>query len=463
MKQQFDLLVIGSGPGGKRAAIQAAKLGKNVAIIEGRGIIGGVTVHTGTIPSKTLREAVLYLTGWTQRGLYGHSYRLKQHLTIEDLMQRLEITIRNEVTVIEHQLARNGVNVIKGWASFVDANTVEVATPDDELLQLSAEHIVIAVGTAPLRPKSIPFDDETIIDSDGILKLKKIPRSLTIVGAGVIGVEYASIFSAMDVHVNIVDGRPNMLEFLDKEIVDELAHGLRHRGVTLRLGEIVAAVKKVDGEVEVRLESGKVIKSNLVMYAAGRTGCTDGLKLENAGLAADNRGRIKVDEHFATEVPGIYAVGDVIGFPSLASTSMEQGRVAACHAFGRPATAVPNHFPFGIYSIPEISMVGTTEQELTAANIPYEVGIARFRETARGQILRLEDGLLKLLFGLKDRKLLGVHIIGEAGTELVHIGQAALVLGGTLEYFVNTVFNYPTLSETYKIAALDAYNKMPAE
>lgn len=463
MIQQYDLLIIGSGPGGKRAAIQAAKLGKSVAIIEGRNVVGGVTVHTGTIPSKTLREAVLYLTGWTQRGLYGHSYRLKQHLTIDDLMQRLEITIRNEVTVIEHQLARNGVTIIKGWGSFLDTHTIEVLTPEEERIKYTADRIVIAVGTSPLRPKNIPFDDETIIDSDGILKLKKIPRSLTIVGAGVIGVEYASIFSAMDVHVNIVDGRPNMLEFLDREIVDELAYGLRHRGVTLRLGETVASIEKSNGEVAVKLESGKIVKSNLVMYAAGRAGCTDRLKLENAGLSADNRGRIKVDEHYATEVPHIYAVGDVIGFPSLASTSMEQGRVAACHAFGKTVAAVPSHFPFGIYSIPEISMVGSTEQELTAANIPYEVGIARFRETARGQILRLEDGLLKLLFGLNDRKLLGVHIIGEAGTELIHIGQAVIVMGGTLEYFVNTVFNYPTLAETYKIAALDAYNKMPIE
>ncbi len=463
MSQHYDMLVIGSGPGGKRAAIQAAKLGKTVAIIEKLSIIGGVTVHTGTIPSKTLREAVLYLTGWTQRGLYGHSYRLKQHLTIDDLMQRLEITIRNEVTVIEHQLARNGVVVIKGMASFLDANTLEVATLDGEIEKFSADRIVIAVGTAPMRPASVPFDDETIIDSDGILKLKKIPKSLAIVGAGVIGVEYASIFSAMDVHVTLIDGRPNMLEFLDREIVDELAYGLRHRGVALRLGETVAEIKKTDGDIEVHLESGKIVRSNLVMYAAGRTGVTEGLKLENAGLAADNRGRIKVDKNYATEVPHIYAVGDVIGFPSLASTSMEQGRVAACHALGRPIAAVPEHFPFGIYSIPEISMVGATEQELTAANIPYEVGIARFRETARGQILRLDEGLLKLLFGLKDRKLLGVHIIGEAGTELVHIGQAVVALGGTLDYLVNTVFNYPTLSETYKIAALDAWNKMPTE
>lgn len=462
MSHQFDLLVIGSGPGGKRAAIQAAKLGKKVAIIEGRRVVGGVTVHTGTIPSKTLREAVLYLTGWTQRGLYGHSYRLKQHLTVDDLMQRLEITIRNEVTVIESQLARNGVGIIKGWASFVDANTIEVVPPEGDTLRYTADRIVIAVGTSPARPASVPFDDETVIDSDGILKIKKIPRNLTIVGAGVIGVEYASIFSAMDVHVTLIDGRPNMLEFLDREIVDDLTHGLRNRGVTLRLGEQVKEINKSGEGIEISLESGKKIRSDLVMYAAGRTGCTAGLNLENAGLDADSRGRIKVDKNFATAVPNIYAVGDVIGFPSLASTSMEQGRVAACHAFGKPAASVPEHFPFGIYSIPEISMVGATEHELTAANIPYEVGIARFRETARGQILRLEEGLLKLLFSLEDRKLLGVHIIGEAGTELVHIGQAVLSLGGTLEYFVNTVFNYPTLAETYKIAALDAYNKMPS-
>lgn len=461
MSNQYDLLVIGSGPGGKRAAIQAAKLGKKVGIIEGHRVVGGVTVHTGTIPSKTLREAVLYLTGWTQRGLYGHSYRLKQHLTVDDLMQRLEITIRNEVTVIEHQLARNGVVTIKGWASFADPRTLDVATPEGDVVQYQAERIVLAVGTTPMRPKSVPFDDVTIIDSDGILKIKKIPRSLTIVGAGVIGVEYASIFSAMDVHVTIIDGRPNMLEFLDREIVDTLSHGLRNRGVTLRLGESVANIEKTADGIQITLESGKQIRSDLVMYAAGRTGCTERLKLENAGLSADSRGRITVDKSFATEVPHIYAVGDVIGFPSLASTAMEQGRVAACHAFGKPAASVPEHFPFGIYSIPEISMVGATEQELTAANIPYEVGIARFRETARGQILRLEDGLLKLLFSLEDRKLLGVHIIGEAGTELVHIGQAVLALGGTLEYFVNTVFNYPTLAETYKIAALDAWNRMP--
>ncbi len=459
---RHDLLVIGSGPAGQRAAIQAAKLGKSVAVIEGRGIVGGVTVHTGTIPSKTLREAVLYLTGWTQRGLYGQSYRLKQHLTIDDLMQRLEITIRNEVGVIEHQLTRNGVHVINGWGSFLDPHRIQVATPEGQLLEYIGEKILIATGTAPLRPGSVPFDDATIIDSDGILKLRKIPRSMTVIGAGVIGIEYASIFSAMDVEVTVVDGRLQMLEFLDREIVDELAHELRTRGVTLRLGEKVASIEKSDGKATVLLESGKRFTTELVMYAAGRIGNVKELKLENAGLKADDRGRIKVNGNYTTEMPHIYAAGDVIGFPSLASTSMEQGRIAACHAFCKSAPAASEYFPFGIYSIPEISMVGATEQELTGKNVPYEVGVALFRETARGQILRLEDGMLKLLFGLEDRKLLGVHIIGEGATELVHIGQAVIALGGTLDYLVNAVFNYPTLAETYKVAALDAWNRMPS-
>lgn len=457
----YDLLIIGSGPAGKRAAVQAAKLGKSAAIIEGRNVVGGVTVHTGTIPSKTLREAVLYLTGWTQRGLYGQSYRLKQHLTIDDLMQRLAITIRNEVGVIEHQLKRNGVTIINGWGSFLDPHRLEVAMPDGQTAEYIGEKILIATGTTPLRPSSVPFDDATIIDSDGILQLQKIPRSMTVVGAGVIGIEYASIFSALDVEVTVIDGRPNMLEFLDREIVDELTHDLRNRGVTMRLGEKVSSIEKNESGIIILLESGKRLRTELVLYAAGRTGCVSGLKLENAGLTADDRGRIKVDDNYATEVPHIYAAGDVIGFPSLASTSMEQGRVAACHAFGKAIASVPEYFPFGIYSIPEISMVGATEQELTAKNIPYEVGTALFRETARGQILRLENGVLKLLFGLKDRKLLGVHIIGEGATELVHIGQAVLALGGTLDYLVNSVFNYPTLAETYKIAALDAWNRMP--
>lgn len=457
----FDFLVIGSGPAGQRAAIQAAKLGKSVVLIEESQIVGGVTAHTGTIPSKTLREAVLYLTGWTQRGLYGQSYRLKHNLTIDDLMQRLQITIRNEVSVIDNQLLRNGVTVVHGLASFHDPHTVDVTGNDGDVNIYTADKIVIATGTRPARPPEIPFDDETVIDSDGILKLKAIPRSIVIVGAGVIGVEYASMFSALDVKVTLVDNRPQMLEFLDREIVEELMHSLRARQVTLRLGEKVESVSKnSDGEVTMCMASGKHLTSNLVMFAAGRQGSTAALLLENAGLSADERGRIKVDSSYATSVPHIYAAGDVIGFPSLASTSMEQGRLAACHAWNKAASSVPEHFPFGIYSIPEISMVGATEQQLTAANIPYEVGMARFHETARGQILRLEEGVLKILCALDDRRILGVHIFGESATELIHIGQAVISLGGKLDYLVETVFNYPTLAETYKIAALDAWNKL---
>ena len=459
----FDFIVIGSGPAGQRAAIQAAKLGRNVALVENRTVVGGVTVHTGTIPSKTLREAVLYLTGWTQRGLYGQSYRLKQNLTIDDLMQRLQITIRNEVSVIESQLGRNGVTVLHGVASFKDAHTIRITGPDGEVSECSGEKFVIATGTTPARPSTIPFDDSSILDSDGILNLSKIPRTMAIVGAGVIGVEYAAIFSALDVKVTLIDGRPQMLDFLDQEIVDELMHSLRTRQVTLRLGEKVADMRKTaDNDVEIMMASGKRVVADIVMFAAGRQGATAALNMENAGLSADDRGRIKVDCSYATEVPHIYAAGDVIGFPSLASTSMEQGRLAACHAWDETAACVPENFPFGIYSIPEISMVGATEQQLTKDNIPYEVGVGRFRETARGQILRLDEGLLKIICGLKDKRVLGVHIFGESATELIHIGQAVISLGGTLDYLLEAVFNYPTLAETYKIAALDCWNKMRA-
>ena len=459
----YDFLVIGSGPAGQRAAIQAAKLGKNVALIESRNVVGGVTVHTGTIPSKTLREAVLYLTGWTQRGLYGQNYRLKQDLTIDDLMQRLQITIRHEVSVIENQLSRNGVTTLTGFASFRDAHTLQVRSHSGQLQEHSADQILIATGTTPARPDNIPFDDNRIIDSDGILKLQKIPSSMIIVGAGVIGVEYASIFSALDVKVTLIDGRTQMLDFLDQEIVDELLHSMRARQITLRLGEQVTSVThNTQGGVSLRLASGKCEHADIAMFAAGRLGATEALMLANAGLTADNRGRLKVDHAYATSVPHIYAAGDVIGFPSLASTSMEQGRLAACHAWGKPVASVPEHFPFGIYSIPEISMVGATEQQLTRDNVPYEVGVARFRETARGQILRLEEGMLKIICAPEGRRILGVHIFGESATELIHIGQAVMALGGTLDYLVETVFNYPTLAETYKIAALDAWNRLSA-
>lgn len=459
--QHYDLLVIGSGPAGQRAAIQAAKLGKNVAIVERRTVVGGVSVHTGTIPSKTLREAVLYLSGWDQRGLYGRGYRLKQQLTIDDLTHRLNITLEHEIEVMQHQLARNGVPVIEGTAQFIDARTIEVTSNDEQIRTYSADKFVIAVGSRPVKPEGIPFDDETVFDSDGILKIKKLPKSMLVVGAGVIGMEYASIFSTIDIKVTLADGRPDLLDFMDREIVDELVHNLRDRGVVLRMSEKVSSItRNHQGQVITKLESGKRICTDMVLFAAGRIGCTYELGLENAGITPDNRRRISVNDNFQTEVAHIYAVGDVIGFPSLASTSMEQGRLAACHAFDHSACNSHETFPFGIYAVPEMSMVGKTEQELTEQRIAYEVGIARLRETARGQIMGLDEGVLKLLFGLDDRRLLGVHILGEGSTELIHIGQAVLALNGTLDYFMETVFNYPTLAEAYKIAALDASNRM---
>jgi NAD(P) transhydrogenase len=458
---RFDFIVIGSGPAGQRAAIQAAKLGKDVAIIEQRNVIGGVSVHTGTIPSKTLREAALYLTGWNQRGLYGRSYRLKEKVTIDDLMTRLHITLQHEIEVIQHQLSRNNVSVVEGVASFVNQNRIQVRGHEGDIIEYEAEKILIATGTRPIRDDKIPFDDEQILDSDGILKLKKMPRTMAVIGAGVIGVEYASIFSTLDVKVTLVDGRSTMLGFLDKELTDELTHNMRDNGVILRMEERVASVEKdSNGHVVTTLESGKKITTDVILFAAGRMGSTYGLNVENAGLETDDKRRLKVNENFQTAVPHIYAAGDVIGFPSLASTSMEQGRRAACHAFGTCISSQPENFPFGIYAVPEISMVGMTEHQLTEKKIPYEAGVARMRETARGQIMGLDSGILKILVGLEDRRILGVHILGEGATELIHIGQAVLVLGGTLDYFIESVFNYPTLAEAYKMAALDCWNRI---
>jgi len=460
---KYEVLVIGSGPAGLHAAIQAAKLGASVALVERQHLPGGVSVHTGTIPSKTIREAVLYLTGWRQRGFYGRGYRVKESIGIEDLMQRLEITVRHEVDLIHDQLTRNEVTLIRGEASFIDAHSLSIDNGDGQVVTVEAANTIIATGTRPSHPEGVPFDGRTIIDSDDILRLDKIPRTLIVVGAGVTGVEYASIFSALDIEVTLIDGREKLLGFLDRELVEVFKHHMREHGATLRLGEKVVDIGSDDkGHRVVHLASGKQASAELVLYAAGRMGCTTGLQLANAGLEADARHRLAVDENYRTPVEHIYAVGDVIGFPALASTSMEQGRQAACHAMGAGGRKTSPQYPIGIYSVPEISMIGKNEQELKAAGIAYEVGLACFRETARGQILGLPDGMLKLIFSLDDRRLLGVHIAGEGATELIHIGQAALVLGGTLDYFVESVFNYPTLAEAYKIAALDAHNRMPS-
>ncbi len=461
----YDLLIIGSGPAGHRAAIQGAKLNKRVAVIERKSVVGGVSINTGTIPSKTLREAVLYLSGYRERGFYGASYAVKQKITIDDLLFRAHQVIRHEIDVTRHQLQRNGVEMINGMASFTDPHTVRIDLPDGHSqLSASAEKIIIAAGTETTRDSHIPFDGRRIFTSDDILGLDRLPKTLAVIGAGVIGCEYASMLAALGVRVTLIDKRPQLLPFVDGEISDALAYLLRENRVTLRLGEEVAGLEIVEdgncGHVAIHLASGKEVTSEKALYSIGRTGATARLNLQMAGIEPDGRARLTVNEYYQTKTPHLYAVGDIIGFPSLASTSMEQGRLATCHAFGVEAKSVPELFPYGIYTIPEISMVGRNEEELTAAEVPYEVGKARYREIARGQIIGDNTGLLKLIFHASTRELLGVHIIGEGASELVHIGQAVLAYQGKVDYFINTVFNYPTLAECYKTAAFDGINRL---
>lgn len=460
----YELVVIGSGPAGRRAAIQAAKLGRSVLVIEKGRRVGGVSVHTGTIPSKTLRETVLNLTGWRERGFYGRAYRVKQRIGVEDLMMRLHKTLDHEVDVLEHQFARNAVETMAGEARFLDPHKLEVAGDDGETHQVGAERVLIAVGTRPYRPADVPFDGENIFDSDEIIEVPRLPRSMTVIGAGVIGVEYATIFSALDVAVTLVEPRETFLDFIDSEIIADFTHDLRDRGMTIRLGSAVDSIRIENGMTVTRLADGRMARTEMLLYAAGRIGATDTLGLDLCGLEFDSRGRLTVDpKTFQTGVPHIYAAGDVIGFPSLASTSMEQGRIAACHAFSVKAPPAPDYFPYGIYAVPEISTVGMSEQEVRERGIPYECGVARFRETSRGHIMGLDTGMMKMLFSIKTRRLLGVHIVGEGATELIHIGQAVLNLKGKLDYFIENTFNYPTLAEAYKIAALDAWNRMPRD
>ena len=462
MSGSYDLIVIGSGPAGRRAAVQGAKLGKRTLVVERGRRVGGVSVHTGTIPSKTLRETVLNLSGWRERGFYGRAYRVKQDIGAADLLKRLHITLDHEVEILEHQFARNGVETARCAARFLDPHRIEIARDDGAIDICTAERFVIAVGTRTYRPPHIAFDGKSILDSDEILDLPRIPKQLAVIGASVIGMEYASIFSALDVKVTVLEPSDGLLPFLDRELLDEFVHDLRDRGVTLRFGcKVKAAYASAPSRCVLETEDGRMLSADMVLFAAGRVGATDTLGMEACGLNADARGRIAVDaKTFQTAVLHIYAAGDVIGFPSLASTSMEQGRIATCHAFNEPAHAPPEFFPYGIYSVPEISTVGMTEEEVRSRAIPYECGVARFRETSRGHIMGLSSGFLKMIFSLETRRLLGVHIVGEGATELIHIGQAVLNLKGTLDYFIENTFNYPTLAEAYKIAALDVWNRM---
>ncbi|MCY3864654.1 MAG: Si-specific NAD(P)(+) transhydrogenase [Chloroflexi bacterium] len=464
-RYDYDIVIIGSGPAGHRAAIQSAKLGKRVAVIEKKTLIGGVSVNTGTIPSKTLREAVLHLSGFRQRSIYGASYTVKQNITMNDLLLRADHVIRHEIEISKHQLQRNGVELFAGVATLVNPHTVHLhfvgKKGEDEI---TARHIMIAVGTTVVKPPHIPFDGETIFTSDGLLKLDHLPRTLTVVGGGVIGCEYACMFATLGTQVTLVEMQERLLDFVDHEIVDALVYHMRQQRVTLRAGESVRSIEPTETRygagVKTSLESGKEIVTEMALYAIGRQGATGNLGLENIGLVPDKRGRIKVNEHYQTSIPNIYAVGDVVGFPSLASTSMEQGRMAACHAFGIEHQSLPELFPYGIYAIPEISMVGANEEELTRAGIPYEIGKAYYKEIARGQIIGDTIGMLKLAFHRETHKLLGVHIIGEGASELIHIGQTVMAFGGAVDYFINTVFNYPTLAECYKTAAFDGINRI---
>lgn len=457
--KHVDMVVIGSGPAGQRAAIQAAKLGKKVILVE-RAQAGGACIHTGTIPSKALREAVYQLTGLSHRGLSAGSAAIPANITLEELTYRSRQVIRSEMEVIRGHMARNGVGVLWGAARFTDAHTVTVDFGDYEE-SITTEFAVVATGTTPARPENVPFDDERILDSDSFLRIGRLPKSMIIVGGGVIGTEYACMMAALDVRVILTEARDRLLEFVDAEITESLQYRMRQKGVTLRLGERVTEIDTLaDGQVQATMQSGKHLRAETLLYCIGRQGATVGLGLENVGLEADSRGRLKVNEHYQTDAEHIYAVGDLIGFPALASTSMEQGRLASCHAFSEPTASFPELFPYGIYSIPEISMVGKTEAQLTEEGIPYEAGVAQYREIARGQILGDEEGMLKLLIHEENRKILGVHAIGAGATELIHIGQSVIAFGGTVDYFINSVFNYPTLAECYKVAALNGANKL---
>jgi len=462
----YQLAVIGSGPSGQRAAIQAAKLGKSVAIIERARSVGGICVNFGTIPSKTFREAVMHLSGYRERGIYGSSYRVKQDIVIEDLLFRVDQVVRSEIDVIRNQMARNRVELIEATATFVDPHLLELSTATGHgTRQITAEKIVIACGTEAARDPHIPFDGQRVFTSDDVLGLRRLPRSIIVVGAGVIGVEYASMFAALGVRVTIVDKRPVLLPFLDHEVSAALTYVLQQSNVTMRLGEEVADIHirdELSKPVEVRLKSGKMLHAEAALYSIGRVGATDRMQLGNAGVKVDDRNRIPVNEHFQSNTEHVYAVGDVIGFPSLASTSYEQGRAASRHAFGLrdDHSGGIGLFPYGIYTVPEISTIGKTEDELTAAGIAYEIGKANYREISRGQIIGDRTGLLKIIFSPDDRKLLGVHIMGEGASELIHIGQVLMGHNGSIDYFADAVFNFPTLAECYKTAALDGINRL---
>jgi NAD(P) transhydrogenase len=435
-------------------------MGRRVALVERREVVGGTCINTGTIPSKTMREAVLHLSGFLYQGIYGVNYRVKDNITFADLSFRVQQVIKNELDVTQAQLFRNGITVLDGSAAFVDPHTVRLQSTRGERT-CQSDAFVIATGTRPSETPTVPINGRTIILSDQVMQMGELPKTLIVVGGGVIGVEYSCMFAALGVRVVLIEKRPRLLEFADGEIVEALCYHLRDHRVTLRLNEEVEAVEALpDGGVSATLKSRKKVSGDALLYAVGRQGNVDELNLPAAGLEADARGRIAVDADYRTAQPHIYAAGDVIGFPSLASVSMEQGRVAAARALGLDLHSNPGTYPYGIYTIPEISFIGRTEEQLTDEDVPYEVGLAYYREIARGQIRGDTTGRLKIIFHRETKALLGIHIIGEGAAELIHIGQVVLTLGGTVDYFVDTVFNYPTLAECYKAAAFNGLNKL---
>src|ERR1700733_12031885 len=451
--QNYDLVVIGSGPAGEKGAAQAAYFGERVALIECGDILGGACVNTGTIPSKILRESALYFSGIHQRGLYG--------VAVKKFMHRKDVVGATEREKLAKNLAAHGIELVCGLASFEDAATISVKTSRGETLTLRADAVLIATGSVPHRAPEIPFDDEVIFDSDSILKMGSIPRSLAVVGGGVIGCEYASIFTALGVEVSLVDGRDRLLPFLDAEISACLRERLADLGVRFFFGERTTQIERVQEKVRITLQSGQTLETEAALFAAGRRGAVDKLSLEKAGVALNKRGYIEVNENYRTAAPRVYAAGDVIGFPALASTSMEQGRVAACHAFGfQYKQRLASMLPMGIYTIPEISAVGESEETCIEKGIEYAVGRARYPNNTRGQIVGDLTGLLKLIFAKSDRRLLGVQIIGESATELIHLGMMALESNMALDAFIEFVFNYPTLSEMYKYAAYDGLGNL---
>jgi NAD(P) transhydrogenase len=460
VSERFDLVVIGGGPAGERGAAQAAYFGKRVALVERAPEPGGAAVHTGTLPSKTLREAGLFLSGYRQRDLYGVNVDVDPDMTVARLLGRKEVVEGLETERIHANLARHEIELIRGEGRVTGATTVTVSSPDGER-QLEAEFILIVTGSSPHRPQGVPYDDEDVHDADGILQIDHLPKTLVVIGGGVIGCEYACMFAALGVDVHLIDPRPALLPFLDAEMGERLAEAMTALGVRLHLERQLDHVARDDGALVTTLTSGAEIEADTVLIASGRSGNSRSLGLEDVGVEVDRRGYVVVDEDFRTAVPSIYAAGDVVGFPALASVSMEQARVAVCHAFSFTyKRQVAELYPYGVYTIPEVSCVGLSEDEAIERGIDVVVGRARFADNVRGQIVGDRDGMVKLVFDGSNRALIGCHVIGERASELVHIGGAVITLGGTVDTFIQMVFNHPTLGETFKYAAYDALGKL---